>query len=385
MNGLHTLRLATFAFFTAAAAPAFAQDAVLISRGSETGRGLVMVIEDRCLVLTAGHVAGDGSEPMRVVDSERRSAPARLLKADKALDIAVLEVADLRTAGRDLCNGKTSQVTVVGRTEALQIARGFPLVWIDKVETASGGWSRHAVSMLREAPEHHLLLGLMRGPNGGFEPGPGDSGSAVWIPRTRVTIDQLYQNDGTPRRLSSSTRVLLGLYVGRQNDRPVVVAADRVRDFVLDALEPIPQSVSTVPDTAKLWNWHRGEADSKGAPGVLEIDAAAVKTLGMQFDLGRRETPLRSVTVRLAGSPPEGSQVRRPQIDVYTSAFQPADAPDASWVRERCASTRSLQSPSSLPKSLSAAGSAATTRRSPARISRPAAANGCRRATSATL
>jgi hypothetical protein len=319
------------------ATPADADEPVWLSRGAEQGQGVILPMSGRCFVITAAHVAGDGSSPVRVVDGARRSATARLLRADPGLDIAVLEVPDVRNAGRDLCSSKFHRIPVIHRTEALEVAPRAPTVWLDKVNSASGETSRHVMVLATSAPDNHLLLGPARGPGGDFEPSPGDSGSPVWIARSKMTAEQLFNRDGTPRHVSPESRLLLGLYVGRSQERSVIVSADRIRAFVLQALEPVASTLSIAPPSAAVAIKYRGPADRTGAMAAYVLDSGAVESLVLEMDLGRRETVVRSVTVRLGGGPPPGSVARlNTRLDVFTSAYQPGEAPPASWAREPC-------------------------------------------------
>jgi hypothetical protein len=328
---------------------AYANDSVWISSGSEAGQGAVIVVGSRCVVVTAAHVVGSGGEPLKLVDADRNSADAVVLKSDTALDLAVLEVPDRRKAARDLCSRKSTSIVTVDRDTALKAAGQSPVVWLDKVNSASGEETRIPLSLLSKGQPGHLGLVRVPGSAGQIEPGPGDSGAPVWVSRSKIlSAQRLYDREGKPTRVMSNNKALLGIYVGRKQGESVAVPADRVRELVLQALEPVARSeISISPESAKTTAFLRGSLDSKGNLPEQEISAAALNSVAIELDLGRREAFVTSVDVHVAPAiAGTRRSTARPRLDVFSSAYRPAEARD--WKRERCASTRTTSVPTSV-------------------------------------
>lgn len=324
-----------------------AADTVWISRGSETGQGTMVLLGERCLAVTAGHVVGDGKTPLTLVDAARNSSSARVLAVDATSDLALLEVPDMRGAGRALCSRTPNTIPVWSREQALYVGSRSSNVWLDKVNSASGELSRFNLILLSQAPPGRVHVDRASGRFGQIDPAPGDSGAPVWMARSPTfTPDRIYMPDGKPRTVPLPHRSLLGLYVGRSQGESVIVAGDRVRHFVLQALEALdPARVTLKPSTVKLHSAERGPFSSRGRERALEISASSLNTLSMELDLGRHETVVSAVTIHAdqpSGKPAIRSLAKQ-RLGIHSSAYRPEAA--GIWSKERCAPNRTRTHP----------------------------------------
>jgi putative serine protease PepD len=85
---------------------------VQVRGGGRSGTGSGFVLDDRGHILTNAHVAGRGGQ-IRIVYTDGRSAPATLVGADAAVDIAVLRV-----------TGPTPAPLSLGTSDSLRVGDG---------------------------------------------------------------------------------------------------------------------------------------------------------------------------------------------------------------------------------------------------------------------
>ncbi len=311
-----------------------ADDSVWVSAGGADGQGQILVLRGQCYAVTAAHVVAREREGVSVISLDGYRATARVLARMDELDLALLQVDEARGTSSRVCNRRRVPAVLPTASLPAQVTRASG-IWIDRVSSPAGGLERIELALTAIEPGgRQLRLEAASVPSLGIEgrlPRAGDSGAAIWLaprsnPRSR------YAADGQPLRQVLDSRVLLGLYTGGGDREAVAVPAERVRDFVLQALVPVATGgLQVEPAGARLVTLLRGRFPRK-TDTTLEIDDSAVETVSLEFDLGDEDTVVTGIAVQ--GSAALPSPPGPPALRVTSSMFRPG--PEARWTDERC-------------------------------------------------
>jgi hypothetical protein len=153
----------------------------------------------------------------------------------------------------------------------------------------------------------------------------GYSGAGVWTGPAGSERRRYTREGQAAQRVRGK---LLGVIVSSQGDRARVVRADRVHEFIFDALEPL-RRVAVEPSSVTLVERRRGPFVP--AP-ELPFSEVALGRLSFELDLGKFHTPVQGV--RIEWDPATRAKAHAPRIGVHSSQERPSDT--RRWTAETC-------------------------------------------------
>jgi hypothetical protein len=320
---------------------ASASEPVFVTQGDARGQAHTFVLGSTCYAYSAAHLFRSESAPVALVDKDGFRADARVIKTDRTLDLALLEVAGGASANRQLCRVGAAMVMLDTRCALNEQERQNTSFWVDHVTTEAGGLARLEMGLADKASAAREVVALVPlGRRVGAQGGPigdGFSGASVWSGPKKADR-QRFREDGEP---VTSRGKLLGVLVGSNSGVVEVVRANVVHEFVFGALQPVRwNALRLTPANARFVHQRRGGLVSPAQMADLPLGQAALDRLAFEIEVHDVDTLLEGVALHFEprSLPVRGATAPRRSIRVETSDEPPATT--RRWQREVCVADR---------------------------------------------